>query len=925
MSENTFSNELSEKLCRICGGAIFRVKTDSEITLESGGDAFYSLIGFSREEFAERLDSKCYLLVRPSDLPFLRKVFLRLTRGNSGRRVEGETRIICADGREKWVRLRATLCEENNGFLDCFATDVSDQHRELEEAEVARQTARTASAQTGMSFWLYYPGESRIESETAERTFKLPDTDNNIPQALFEADCIHPDDVETVRQMYEQLNAGRSPVSCIVRWREKNGPAYRWLKIIHTAIHDRRGSTSKIVGSALDITDSVFAEEHYRQQTSITSEYYERSYTVVLLLNLDSGRIEDTIKNIVIPDYVLAGGEYSKLAEYLSAVLDRTHRDRLMPLLERENLLRELNSGSDRVRCDFSLCDKNGDTGYHVARVKLFRRPGDGASMGLMTIKNITDTTLRSKTMEAVLNSEYDYIVRADLKNDTMMLYHLSADCTVQIDPNARVFSQERRRLLDTLPIGDGKITNLTRELCDPRKLAEYLDKNGVLVCTYNVPGKKGKMRKKQERTFYVDKDSGQVGIVSVDITDAYSAEQIKNELLTDALHAAEQANHAKSDFLSSMSHDIRTPMNAIMGLTELALQELDDPEKLKNDLNTIGVSSRHLLNLINDVLDMSRIERGHLDIKSEPMSISATVDRVLSVMKPIARDKGLQLEGKLNFQADTVVYYDHLLLDRVLLNLLQNACRFTPAGGKVSLEVSMLEAVNPKIAEVSFTVADTGVGIAEENLERIFEPFFRSGERNRDRNTGGTGLGLSIVKSILERSGGSISVTSKLGSGTQFKVYLPLPIVAPENMPCTVENEDCVYDFKGKRVLLAEDHPINAMVATRMLENHGAEVIHAANGRQAYEIFRDSGADSFDLIFMDLQMPIADGFEATRMIRSCRHPHASDAVIFAMTANAFTEDVKACYEAGMNGHISKPINFSEIEKKLGEFFTARQ
>lgn len=430
-----------------------------------------------------------------------------------------------------------------------------------------------------------------------------------------------------------------------------------------------------------------------------------------------------------------------------------------------------------------------------------------------------------------------------------------------------------------------------------------------------------GSEKNKQINVLWGDEGHHTICLVRCDVTDIISAEKNSRSVLQNALDLAQEANRAKTDFLSAMSHDIRTPMNAIIGMTDLALDDLDNRQHLSEYLDIIKSSSSHLLTLINDILDMSRIEKGKLKLARTSFNLSVEIDRFCS------RYQLLMDKNSLNFLHNAELLHcncigDTAQLQRIWDNLVSNACKFTPPGGTVTFSACELPSDNERLGWYKFTISDTGIGIDSESLQHLFDPFFRSSDVI-SKHIEGSGLGLAIVKNIVDYKGGTISVTSRQGEGTTFTVTLPLhfdtaaehPVEKPTH---TFGSAD--FDFSGKSLLLAEDHPINQKVAELILEKTGAAVTIVENGLQCTELFTGSAKGSFDAILMDIQMPVMNGYEAAQAIRSSTHPQSVTIPIIAMTANAFAEDIKNALSAGMNAHIAKPIDPQKLYETLAAY-----
>ncbi len=383
---------------------------------------------------------------------------------------------------------------------------------------------------------------------------------------------------------------------------------------------------------------------------------------------------------------------------------------------------------------------------------------------------------------------------------------------------------------------------------------------------------------------------------------------------LSEALVTAEHANQAKSAFLNNMSHDIRTPMNAIVGFTELATTHIDDKGLVQDYLGKITVSSRHLLSLINDVLDMSRIESGKVTIEESDVHLPDVIREIETIIQANLTSKQLELFIDTRGVIHEDIVTDRLRLNQILLNILSNAIKFTPAGGTISFLVTEKETSDSAGADYEFRIKDTGIGMSEEFRKNIFEAFTRE-KTSTVSGIQGTGLGMAITKNLVDMLGGNITVNSKVDEGSEFIVELPCRFstvpaeteTAPEEKP----------DFHGKRVLLAEDNEMNQMIAEAILTESGFRVDIANDGTEAVEKMASMPAGYYDIILMDIQMPNMNGYEATKLIRAMEDPEKATIPIVAVTANVFEEDRKLVTDAGMNGFLAKPYDIPAIIRTL--------
>lgn len=379
------------------------------------------------------------------------------------------------------------------------------------------------------------------------------------------------------------------------------------------------------------------------------------------------------------------------------------------------------------------------------------------------------------------------------------------------------------------------------------------------------------------------------------------SAEQAKN------------ANEAKTRFLFNMSHDIRTPMNAIVGFSELLEKNLQNEKKAKEYLGKIQSSSNLLLMIINQVLEMARIESGTAVLQLKAEDMDALFHRVNTVFEEDIRKKNLQYHTVLDVRHHYAVC-DQTKLQEIMLNIISNAIKYTPEGHSIHVEIHEAVSENPSKIRCIFSCEDTGIGISEEYLPHIYEEFSRE-HTSTENKVPGTGLGLSIIKSMIELMGGSIQVESRQGIGTKFTVDLSFDMASKEEVygSRNAIKTSAIHTIKGKRILIAEDNELNAEIAKTVLEDVGALVTRVEDGQQAVELFKEKPAGTFDAILMDLMMPIMDGYTATREIRSLERSDSKTIPIIAMTANAFQEDAEKCIAVGMNAHLAKPLDIEKV------------
>lgn len=442
----------------------------------------------------------------------------------------------------------------------------------------------------------------------------------------------------------------------------------------------------------------------------------------------------------------------------------------------------------------------------------------------------------------------------------------------------------------------------------DTKEKYYYIDKK-----LYNP--KTGKYHPFRFRIYKITEDGIRWSIMVV--TDE-TAEQEKNQMLQEALTAAEQGSRAKSEFLTSMSHDIRTPMNAIVGMAMIAASNLDNKKKVENCLRKVMLSSQHLLELINDVLDMSKIENGKIELKQDPMNLCLRLQELIEMFQSQTDSKQLHLYLDTEKIQHPYVMGDMLRFNQIFINLLSNALKFTHKGGSIRITAQELSCEKEDCGLYQICVEDNGIGMESEFLDRLFEPFERA-ERSTISKTEGSGLGLSIVKRLAELMNGAIQVESEPGRGSRFTICLPLHQIPLQEKTSSDEKYEDLADrsLKQRRVLLVEDNEMNMEIAKELLKMAGLSVEEAWNGTEALKKFTASPVYYYDMIITDIQMPQMDGYEEARAIRTGQRADALTIPIIAMTADASPKARQLAIEAGMNGYLTKPIDLSRLKELL--------
>ena len=637
----------------------------------------------------------------------------------------------------------------------------------------------------------------------------------------------------------------------------------------------------------------------------------------VLRVNLTRDEIEERAGKALSAEDLAAQSYTELLASREKRFLPTDAQHREQRAFTRAELLKSFKAGhSEAEETRYSLLE-DGQPCFVKTHATLAVQPGSGDVIAFITEAVCNDEMVNETLINKALTGQYDAIAsilggqyrvvigNAGQQSGALLSCSYDDYLNLHLAPVIDASDEDKRVLLAALR-------------------AERLESELAKREPYSVPvalSLDGGVRYKRFDFYVVDQQAEFFILLQSDTTEARREERERNELLAEALTEAQRASQSKSTFLSNISHDIRTPMNAIVGYTDFA-KKSDDPAQMREYLEKIDSSSKYLLALLNDVLEMSRIESGKSELDLTRASLPALMDDVYDLFERQMAEKGVAYSVDSSHVRDGCVICDKTRLNRVLLNLISNAYKFTPEGGSVEVRLLQLDGAREGYGRYELHVKDTGIGMSEEFTHKIFDTF----ERERTATASGiagTGLGMAITRNIVDMMGGTIDLVSEQGRGTEFTVTLEFELQEREpgdnqsGGPCEPQYES--IDFTGLRALLVEDQMINREIARMILEGFGFEVDETEDGAQALEQLVSSGAGRYDVVITDIQMPVMDGYGLARSIRKLDDAELARIPIVAMSANAFQEDVKASREAGMDAHVAKPIDIDALSKTLAE------
>ncbi len=729
---------------------------------------------------------------------------------------------------------------------------------------------------------------------------------------------VHPDDRGALERAVRACRSDGQMHNAVYRIRIKNS-GYKWVSVNYTKFSMEGQRYLYAVYSDID---------ELKKQEQLLEDQYNNAQ--VFLDSVSSTYLATQRANLTKNTVEFTGGNDPLNMKNLSAVYDQSIRALIgeMPgnqnrayctrFLSRESLIQAFESGKKNLSIEYMIRLPDNSLKWVRKKITLAKRPGSEDIISFAAVSDITEEKLTGEMMNRIVTKQFDYVCCISAVTGRIVLFFSDrCESDLEIVKPGMVYD-DLIRAYNTKYVSPGERESSIAfmSLSNVCKGLEHQDR---IAATFSGNEEEG-LHIAQVEYFWLDRENGLIALVRTDTT-AIHQQQIEHEKkLRAALETAEKANAAKSDFLSRMSHDIRTPLNGIIGMTYLT-EKMNLPAEAHENLKKIDTSSKFLLGLITDVLDMSKAESGKLELHPEPYNERNFVAYLEAVIEPLCREKNIKFVVDAETVSGVDMLMDPLRINQVFFNLLSNAVKFTPEGGTVTYRLCEKRIGKNRIS-LTAQVIDNGIGMSEEFQRVLFDPFTQENRKDASAERG-TGLGLAIVKKIMDTMGGTIEVHSKIGEGTTFIVHADVDCVPAREIsdakPADASSgEDAL--LAGKHILLCEDHPLNQEIAVTLLKAKGLNVSVAEDGKIGLEMFQKSLLYFYDAILMDVRMPVMDGLQATESIRALDRPDAKTVPIIAMTADAFAEDIKKCMDVGMNGHVAKPIDPPLLYQTLVSF-----
>lgn len=923
---------LVQNIMDTAGSAIFWKDIDSRFI--GANRAFLDMAGLELDEIIGQTAEELQL-VQPGSAAIIPDA--EILAGNTCKHRQGE--VITCQGEKRTVIMSKTPLKSGEqivGVVGSFEdiTDYLQQRDTIGQLKNVQKAYHTVASGAGLVVWHYDFATGEMElldnevSSHVEKKFLLPHCLKDGPEH-FEH-FLAEESLEDFRQLHAKLRRGESG-SCDVRFKQFPGQPPHWERLIYSVVSEDGSMPKGAYGLGMDVTAECLRRQQYNKELELLHTASQTNLLAKYHVDLSENRVIDYVAQSAHGLTIRKDMSYSMLRNtLLELIIDTDERQMVSRELNQDHLVHQFVAGERNFSLEYHRhCDDLSPIMVECS-ISLFSG-SSGHIECFLNFYDITNKYISHIIADKLSELGYSQVCLINTLTGTMT-YFSKRTGVVESSLDKPLFYEDVVFAQVSSVLHEEEAVN---ELCFQLSLdniISQLDEQPMYDISFDFPGPDGNMRRKRVQACYLDKGHTSIFLIQSDVTPQYQMERRRLAELEAAILEADKANESKAIFLSGISHDMRTPLNGILSFTNFALNA-QTPEKCQEYLKKIRQSGKLLLSLINDTLNLTRIESGKVSVNRELVDAKELLDEIVTGIASAAEEKDITLSILVDEDLPANLILDKLKIQEIYLNLLSNAVKFTKPGGHIDLMYERLaeadltdterEAITgPNHGWARAVVADTGIGMSEAFLPKVFEAFAQE-ESQEIKNPNGTGLGLSIVKKYVDMLGGSIRVTSKLGKGTTFELRMPYEEGRGGQTAESPEVES--FDFSNLHVLLVEDNVLNQEIATMLLQSQGATLDIANNGQEAVDTFLNTPEGTYQLILMDIRMPILNGYGATERIRHSHHQDAQRIPIIAMTADAYDEDVQKCLRCGMNSHISKPINPDRLYKEIAKYCGNRQ
>ena len=944
MDDKDAAGQLRNRLLQLIpsGVGVYDV-TGGVVHKEYLNDGYYQMIDDRRENRGCYDGTDTINAMHADDLPGLMAEVRACIREQ--RMLSYRLRILDGGGSYRWVAIRANhvpLDDRTERFYAAYY-DIDELVRTQEKLRENELLFNDLLRYSEITHFTYYPQQHRYEIMVMpEKLRSLPSFMDDYPDSFIKYAEMSKADADSYREMVRRIDEGAQESECTVQIKYQG--KYNWYRVHCLNFLDSDGRPLRAIGNAVVVDRYKEAEKALRdeklrmkslQSGILAASCFNVTSDFNIELNNDAKlRYEEPCISGLYDEAVAADPEIvhqspSTLRVLLSAaeqIPDKKQRREFLLVCSHIGMMRLYESGQREIVLEYRRRTGRGLI-WVSTRIALLPDPETGDVLAFCYTTDINERVIYRRITGQILGRNYESVAYYDL--NARKLYVKASNAPSDISFAAVSYEEAVEDAIKKYV--QAQEAAEVREKFSLEMILAALEKDSSYSIFYSgsirdesLPWHPCKRMKCD--VFYLDELRDIIVLLQTNVTAIFEQERENREKMAAALEAAESANRAKTEFLSRISHDIRTPLSIISSMTEFAMSDLGDVEKLKNDLSKIKSANVFLLSLINDVLDISKIDSGKIQLEPQPYPYQEYTANVRNVLETMCENKGLSCSIERRNSKIGVIVADKTRLNQITLNLISNAVKFTPPGGSV-IYTSISENLPDAKIRFGFEIRDTGIGMSEEFQRTMFQPFTQEYDNpGRPKGTTGTGLGLSIVKKMVDLMGGELCVESELGRGTTISCRIVFPDAERDlryqGWDRPVQRTAAAAQELTGRVLLAEDNPINTEIAVRLLESFGLKVDCAENGKLAVAMFAGSQPDSYKAVFMDIQMPVMNGYEATIKIRALPRPDAASVPILAMTADAFADAVQRGREAGMDEYLVKPLDQDKIRETLTKYWS---